>query len=129
MAFLWVALGGAIGSMGRYGLGLWLARHDGFPWATLAANILGSFIIGVCAGFFMDEQRKSTSAIFLIPGFCGGFTTFSAFSLQTVELMREEAWLKAAANAGSSTILCLACVWLGWVFGDALRKSSSPGNL
>ena len=129
MAFLWVAFGSAIGSMGRYGLGLWLARHEEFPWGTLAANILGSFIIGVCAGFFLDEQRKSTSAIFLMPGFCGGFTTFSAFSLQTVELMREEAWLKAAANAGSSTVLCLACVWLGWVFGDALRKSSSPGNL
>jgi CrcB protein len=123
MAFLWVALGGAIGSMGRYGLGLWLARHDGFPWATLAANILGSFIIGVCAGFFMDEQRKSTSAIFLIPGFCGGFTTFSAFSLQTVELMREQAWLKAATNAVGSVILCLIFVWLGWMLGDTLRKS------
>ena len=123
MTFLWVALGGAIGSMGRYGLGLWLARHEGFPWGTLAANILGSFIIGVCAGFFMDERRKSTNAIFLMPGFCGGFTTFSAFSLQTVELMREQAWLKAAANAGGSVILCLICVWLGWMLGDTLRKA------
>ena len=123
MAFLWVALGGAIGSMGRYGLGLWLARHEGFPWGTLAANILGSFIIGVCAGFFLDEQRKSTSAIFLMPGFCGGFTTFSAFSLQTVELMREQAWLKVAANIGGSVMVCLACVWLGWMLGDTLRKS------
>ena len=123
MAFLWVALGGAIGSMGRYGLGLCLARHEGFPWGTLVANILGSFIIGVCAGFFLDEQRKSASAQFLMPGFCGGFTTFSAFSLQTVELMREQAWLKAAANAGGSAMLCLACVWLGWMLGDTLRKS------
>ena len=123
MAFLGVALGGAIGSMGRYGLGLWLARHEGFPWGTLAANILGSFIIGVCAGFFLDEQRKSTSAQFLMPGFCGGVTTFSAFSLQTVELMREQAWLKAAANAGGSVMLCLAFVWIGWMLGDTLRKS------
>lgn len=127
MAFLWVALGGAIGSMGRYGLGLWLARHDGFPWGTLAANILGSFIIGICASFFLDEQRKSASAIFLIPGFCGGFTTFSAFSLKTVELMREQAWLKAAANAGGSVMLCLICAWLGWIAGGTLSKSSSPG--
>ena len=123
MAFLWVALGGAIGSMGRYGLGLWLARHEGFPWGTLVANILDSFIIGVCGGFFLDEQRKSASAQFLMPGFCGGFTTFSAFSLQTVELMREQAWLKAAANAGGSAMLCLACVWFGWILGDSLRKS------
>ena len=123
MAFLGVALGGAIGSMGRYGLGLWLARHEGFPWGTLAANILGSFIIGVCAGFFLDEQRKSASAQFLMPGFCGGVTTFSAFSLQTVELMREQAWLKAAANAGGSVMLCLAFVWIGWMLGDTLRKS------
>ena len=123
MAFLWVALGGAIGSMGRYGLGLWLARHEGFPWSTLIANILGSFIIGVCAGFFLDEQRKSVSAQFLMPGFCGGFTTFSAFSLQTVELMREQAWLKAAANAGGTAMLCLGCVWLGWMLGDTFRKS------
>ena len=125
MAFLWVALGGAIGSMGRYGLGLWLARHEGFPWGTLVTNILGSFIIGVCAGFFLDEQRKSASAQFLMPGFCGGFTTFSAFSLQTVELMREQAWLKVAANVGSSLMLCLACVWTGWMLGDTLRKSSA----
>ena len=123
MAFLWVALGGAIGSMGRYGLGLWLSRHEGFPWSTLAANILGSFIIGVCAGFFLDEQRKSASAIFLMPGFCGGFTTFSAFSLQTVELMREQAWLKAVANAGGSVMLCLIFVWLGWMLGSAFSKS------
>ena len=122
MAFLWVALGGAIGSMGRYGLGLWLSRHEGFPWSTLAANILGSFIIGVCAGFFLDEQRKSASAQFLMPGFCGGFMTFSAFSLQTVELMREQAWLKVAANIGGSVMVCLACVWLGWMLGDTLRK-------
>ena len=123
MAFLWVALGGAIGSMGRYGLGLWLARHEGFPWGTLIANILGSFIIGVCAGFFLDEHRKSASAQFLMPGFCGGFTTFSAFSLQTIELMQEQTWLKAAANAGGSVMLCLTCVWLGWILGDTLRKS------
>ena len=129
MAFLWVAVGGAIGSMGRYGLGLWLARHEGFPWGTLTANILGSFIIGFCAGLFVDEQRKSKSAIFLMPGFCGGFTTFSAFSPQTVELMQEQAWLKAAANAGGSAILCLICVWLGWMLGDTLRKTQNLGNL
>ena len=60
-----------------------------------------------------------------MPGFCGGFTTFSAFSLQTVELMREQAWLKAAANAGGSVMLCLAFVWIGWMLGDTLRKPSA----
>ena len=64
MAFLWVALGGAIGSMGRYGLGLWLARHEGFPWGTLAANILGSFIIGVCAGFFWMNNARAPAQYF-----------------------------------------------------------------
>ena len=102
MTLLWVALGGAIGSMGRYSLGLLLARHEGFPWGTLAANIIGSFIISVC----------------------GGFTTFSAFSLQTFEHMQQHEWLKATANMGGSVLICVGCVWLGWLLGGILRKSS-----
>ncbi len=125
MTWLWVALGGAMGSMGRHGIGLWLTRHEGFPWGTLAANIGGSFIIGIGSGLFIDEQRKSTSASFLMPGFCGGFTTFSAFSLQTVGLMREQAWLKAGANIGGSVLLCLLFTGLGWMLGNALRRTPS----
>ena len=124
MTLLWVALGGAIGSMGRYSLGLLLARHEGFPWGTLAANIIGSFIIGVCAGFYLDEQRKTIGAYFLMPGLCGGFTTFSAFSLQTFAHMQQHEWLKATANIGGSVLICIGCVWLGWLLGGILRKSS-----
>jgi CrcB protein len=125
MTWLWVALGGAMGSMGRYGIGQWLARHEGFPWGTLAANIAGSFIIGIGAGVFVEEQRKNAASNFLMPGFCGGFTTFSAFSLQTIGLMREQAWLKAGANVGGSVLLCLLCTGLGWMLGNALRRTPS----
>ena len=118
-----VALGGALGSVMRYGVGLALARYEAFPIATLLANILGSLLIGVCAGMFEGDQRRP-AALFLMVGFCGGFTTFSAFSLQTLVLMQQQAWLKAGGNVVLSVAGCLLGTWLGFLLGQAVKKSA-----
>jgi len=79
--WLSIALGGALSSISRYGIGLAFARLESYPFGTLAANTLGSLIIGLAAGFWDSDQRKTPIALFIISGFCRGFTTFSAFSL------------------------------------------------
>ena len=119
-----VALGGALGSMMRYGVGLALARYEPFPIGTLLANILGSLLIGVCAGMFEGDQKGRPAALFLMIGFCGGFTTFSAFSLQTLDLMQQQAWLKAGGNVVLSVAGCLLGTWLGFLLGQAVKKSA-----
>jgi len=121
---LMVALGGALGSVGRFGLGQALARFDAFPYGTLLANVLGSLVIGICAGLFDSEQRSRPAGLFLMAGFCGGFTTFSAFSLQTFELLEQQAWLKAGGNVVLSVALCLLGTWLGFLLGQSLRKTA-----
>ena len=124
MTWLMVALGGALGSVGRYGLGQALVRFDTFPYGTLLANVLGSLVIGLCAGLFDAEQRSRPAGLFLMAGFCGGFTTFSAFSLQTFELLDQQAWLKAGGNILLSVALCLLGTWLGFLLGQSLRKAA-----
>lgn len=119
--YLFVALGGALGSVGRFWLNnLVTARAgDGFPWGTLLINVLGSFAIGLFAALVPASQ--DTAKKFLMAGVCGGFTTFSAFSLQTLELMRQDAWLRAGGNILGSVALCLVAVWLGWMIGAASK--------
>ncbi|MBD50802.1 MAG: fluoride efflux transporter CrcB [Euryarchaeota archaeon] len=121
MSWLMVALGGALGSVGRYGVGLALERFVTFPLGTLVANVLGSIIIGICAGFF-DLDQKRPVALFIMVGFCGGFTTFSAFSLNTLTLLEQHAWLKAGGNILLSMVLCLFGTWLGFMLGQTLKK-------
>jgi CrcB protein len=115
---MWVALGGALGSMARFGFGLYAARAwgDGFPWGTLAINIIGSFVIGFFGRLTLPGGALPASAdmrIFVMVGICGGFTTFSAFSLQTLELFEGGAAPRAAAYAAASVVLCLLSVFLG----------------
>ena len=119
-----VALGGALGSVGRYGIGLALARFSAFPVGTLLANVLGSLVIGLCVGVFDAEQRSRPTGLFLMVGFCGGFTTFSAFSLQTFELLEQQAWMKAGGNVILSVALCLLGTWLGFLLGQSLRRTT-----
>ena len=123
MTWLMVALGGALGSVGRFGLGQALIRYESF-YGTLLANVLGSLVIGLCAGLFDAEQRSRPTGLFLMVGFCGGFTTFSAFSLQTFELLEQQAWLKAGGNVMLSIVLCLLGTWLGFLLGQSLRKTA-----
>jgi CrcB protein len=116
--YLLVAAGGAIGSTARYGLALAVARLAGtaFPYGTVLINILGSFFIGWFAELSAAYGRHPTSEAtraFVIAGLCGGFTTFSAFSLQTMDLLRGGQPLRAAANVIASVVLCLAATALG----------------
>lgn len=120
LAYLWVALGGALGSVGRFWLNNVVTARvgDGFPWGTLFINVLGSLAIGILAALpiTQDATRK-----FLMAGICGGFTTFSAFSLQTLELAQRGEWLRAGGNILGSVALCLVAVWLGWMIGTASK--------
>ncbi|RME89909.1 MAG: fluoride efflux transporter CrcB [Verrucomicrobia bacterium] len=128
--WLWVALGGALGSLARFGCSGWVARAFGetFPWGTLTVNVAGSFIIGLLATVGGPEGRwlmPPAQREFLWVGMCGGFTTFSSFSLQTLNLMQDGEWFRAGANAVGSVVLCLLAVWLGAVFGQWLNWGRS----
>jgi CrcB protein len=129
MSYLWVAIGGALGSVGRYWLsGLVAARiGSSFPWGTLAVNVSGSFVIGLLGALTLPEGRmnsgsRALTTQLLMIGVCGGYTTFSSFSLQTLYLLREGEWLYAAGNTLLSVALCLAAVWLGYLLGGALTS-------
>ncbi len=116
--YLWIALGGAIGSTGRYWLSGIIAQAFGetFPWGTLIVNVTGSFVIGFFAVLTGPDGRvyaSSTIRQFVIVGICGGYTTFSSFSLQTLNLMNDGEWLRAGSNIGFSVAICLLAVWAG----------------
>ncbi|HEY2132775.1 MAG TPA: fluoride efflux transporter CrcB [Acetobacteraceae bacterium] len=118
MPYLCVALGGAIGSVGRYWTGLVAARAWGeaFPWGTMVINILGSFVIGFFGTLTLPDGPLPADAnmrAFVMVGLCGGYTTFSSFSLQTLVLIKAGDWAGAVGNAVLSVLLCLAAVALG----------------
>jgi CrcB protein len=119
IAWLVVALGSAVGGMARYGVGLLAARAWGqsFPWGTLLINVAGSFIIGLYGALTLaDGPMPASTAMrtFVMVGFCGGFTTFSSFSLQTLELLRAGEFAAGAFYILGSVALCLAGVFLGY---------------
>jgi CrcB protein len=125
LAYLWVAIGGALGSMARYGLGGLVSDKFGqaFPWGTLVINVTGSFVIGflgalTAPGGKMTPQSRVLTTQLLITGVCGGYTTFSSFSLQTLNLLRDREWLYAGGNILLSVILCMIAVWLGYLLGS-----------
>lgn len=118
LVYVWVAVGGALGSVFRYMLGNAIARvaGDAMPWGTLLINILGSFVIGWFAAATVGGSRVAASPefrTFVMVGLCGGFTTFSSFSLQTLALYEDGEPLRALANIILSVVLCLGSVWLG----------------
>jgi CrcB protein len=125
LAYLWVAIGGALGSVARFWInGLVIEKTNAiFPWGTLAINVTGSFIIGIIGALAIPEGRMDSSSRqfvtqFLMIGVCGGYTTFSSFSLQTLNLLRDREWLYAGGNVLLSVVLCMIAVWLGWLLGD-----------
>ncbi len=124
MTYFWVAFGGALGSMLRFWITGTVAEFTGlrFPWGTLLINVLGSLIIGLVAGLTLVPERLGwhpDMRIFLMTGFCGGFTTFSAFSLQTIELLQSGEAAAASAYIVASVILCVAAAWAGLLLGRA----------
>jgi len=114
---LLVALGGAFGSVSRYLLGTWVqsvSKSIDFPYGTLTVNLIGCFVIGFLSqlaearGVFTSETRA-----FVFIGILGGFTTFSSFGNDTINLLRDGETFNALANVGANVILGLALVWLG----------------
>ena len=130
MSYIWIFLGGGLGSIARFVGSGFIARHFGetFPWGTLLVNITGSFVIGFFATLSGTEGRwlvSPSARQFVMIGVCGGYTTFSSFSLQTLSLARDGEWFKAGANSALSFVLCLVAVWLGHLL--AANLSSSKG--
>ena len=117
-ALLWIALGGAAGSVARAMVALSLPGR--FPWATMLINVLGSLLIGWLMARLGPIETPTAASMrnLLTTGFCGGFTTFSTFSWQTLEQMQKGQWSAAAANVLLSLSLCLLAVWLGWRMGS-----------
>lgn len=123
---IWIAIGSALGGVGRYWLSGLVANAFGgtFPWGTLVVNVIGSFVIGLIAAMTLTEGRMFASTVsrqFLMVGICGGFTTFSSFSLQTLNLVSDGQWLYAGANIVGSVVLCLVAVWLGHTVAVSLN--------
>jgi fluoride exporter len=117
MAYLWVMIGSALGGVLRYALTrITIPISYGVPWGTIIINVLGSFVIGYFGTLTLQTGRYPASdnlRLFVMVGVCGGFTTFSSFSLQTFDLMRSGAWGRALANVVVSVVLCVAAVGAG----------------
>jgi fluoride exporter len=126
LSYFWVAIGGALGTTARYWLSGVVARSVGetFPWGTLVINVTGSFVIGFFGALTGPDGRLfvgSTARQFVMVGMCGGYTTFSSFSLQTLNLMNDGEWLQAGVNIGLSVLLCMIAVWAGVVLGGSIN--------
>lgn len=110
--FLLVALGSAVGGGLRYGIAL-ISRPHPFPYWTFAVNVAGSLLIGFLAGSIPSASEKIR--LLLITGFCGGFTTFSAFSLETLELLQGNSLGWGLANVGLSLVCAIGGCWIGYL--------------
>ena len=126
LTYLSIALGSALGGMTRYwftGLATRLISES-FPWGTLLVNVSGSLVIGILAALVPEDGRllfvPDARAFFMI-GLCGGYTTFSSFSLETLNLARNGEWLAAATYVGASVLACLLAVAVGYFATSALR--------
>jgi len=126
-SYLWIGAGSALGGMGRFWISGLIAHRIGevFPWGTLIVNVSGSLLIGALAAIAGPDSRllwHPRVVQFLMIGLCGGFTTFSSFSLQTLNLLREGEWFYASANAFLSLLLCLVAVWIGYALGQMINR-------
>ena len=130
LLYLWVGLGSAIGGILRFWLsGLLAATKLGatFPLGTLFVNVTGSLAIGFFSTLTNPDGRlmvSPTARTFFMIGICGGYTTFSSFSLQTLNLINDGEWLRAGANIFLSVILCLAGVWLGHALAGYMNSTT-----
>jgi CrcB protein len=128
ITYVWIAVGGALGSVARAVCADVAARSlgDAFPWGILIINVVGSLVIGFFATLTGVGGRylvAPDARQFVMVGVCGGFTTFSSFSLQTLNLLLDGYFLRAGANIVGSVALCLLAVWLGHLAASALNPS------
>jgi CrcB protein len=127
-SYFWVAVGSMIGGMSRFWMSRLVAERVGetFPWGTIFINISGSFVIGVFYALTQPDGRFNTSRIFVtqlcMVGICGGYTTFSSFSLQTLNLLRDKQWLWAGGNIAISVVACMVAVWVGFILGETINR-------
>jgi fluoride exporter len=124
--YIWIAIGSALGGVARYFCSGVTAQLIGetFPWGTLLVNVVGSFVIGFFATLTGPDGRVfvgTTARQFVMIGICGGYTTFSSFSLQTLNLINEGEWVYVGANITGSVFLCVVAVWAGHVLALSLN--------
>jgi CrcB protein len=125
-SYIWIAIGSALGGVARYWCSGATARLIGetFPWGTLLVNVIGSFIIGFFATLTGPDGRVyagTPARQFVMVGLCGGYTTFSSFSLQTLNLLNDGEWFRAGGNIGLSVLCCMVAVWLGHILAASLN--------
>ncbi|MEO7027741.1 MAG: fluoride efflux transporter CrcB [Caulobacteraceae bacterium] len=126
ITYVWIAIGSALGGAARHACSSIVAGWVGptFPWGTMLVNVVGSFIIGFFATLTGPDGRLLVSGDarqFVMVGLCGGYTTFSSFSLQTLSLAQDGEVMRAGLNVGASVMLCLLSVWLGYVAAAAIN--------
>jgi len=141
LKWLMLSLGGAIGTLARYGLNGLVSDHQTrgfglpaiFPLGTMIINITGCFAIGLIAAVsdpsLGRSWLKSEWRDFLMIGFCGGYTTFSSYGVQTLNLARDGEWLYVTANVAGSNVLGLLAVYLGWISGRFLQAKFHGGAM
>jgi len=126
VTYFWIAVGSALGGIARFFVSGVTAQLIGetFPWGTLIVNVTGSFIIGFFATLTGPDGRVfvgTTGRQFVMIGICGGYTTFSSFSLQTLNLINDGEWFYVGGNVVGSVVLCLAAVWAGHILALSIN--------
>jgi len=126
LAYFLIAIGSALGGMGRYFVSGVVTTLTGgtFPYGTMLVNISGCLVIGFFATLTGPDGRwllGTPARQFVMIGLCGGYTTFSSFSLETLYLARAGEWMSATANAAGSVILCILSVWIGYIAATAFN--------
>jgi fluoride exporter len=126
---LLLAVGGALGTLARYLISVAAVPFSHtLPWGTILINVSGSFIIGFFGTLTLSEGRHplpETARLFIMVGFCGGFTTFSSFSLQTLDLMRHGSLMRALINVVASVVLCVGAVAIGHALAAKLNSGAA----
>lgn len=123
MLLILIFVGGGAGSVTRYLLGglVQTRSHTGFPVGTLVVNVLGCIAIGLTAKYFLHSQTQLLTRTTLIVGFCGGFTTFSAFSYETLGLINAGSWGRALSYVAASVLVCVAGTAIGFAIGPTMN--------
>jgi CrcB protein len=113
MAWLYVFLGGGLGSLCRFAFALWLNRSEAYPWGTLVANCISCIVLGILVAYVSRAYLAPEWRLLLMTGFCGGFSTFSTFSYEVMQFMRQQDILAAISYVGLSLVTGLFSIWLG----------------